>query len=109
MVRPVNHNAIQHPVAYLPAETELQSSAYIISFPAYNALHSGLSLEEVDMLKSPKRTKSQQNVPSHDELRSNIRSQTEDFIRLGGVIQSIPNGVSGQIWKPSGNPKTSKT
>ncbi|RLU03964.1 MAG: hypothetical protein D9N11_01375 [Ketobacter sp.] len=60
------------------------------------------------MLKNPKRTKNQPNSPSHEELRSNIRSQTEDFLRLGGEIQSIPNGVSGNPWKPSTYPKTNK-
>ena len=61
------------------------------------------------MLKKPKRSKPQVNSPTQDQLRSNIKSQTEDFLKLGGVIKSIPNGVSGYAWKPSGPTKTKKS
>lgn len=46
--------------------------------------------------------------PSHIETKRAIAAQTEDFLKLGGVIQSIPNGVSGQIWTPSRHIKLSK-
>ena len=60
------------------------------------------------MLKKTKRTASQPKPPSHDELRSNIRLQTEDFLKLGGIIQRVPNGASGYAWKPSNFTKTNK-
>lgn len=38
--------------------------------------------------------------PSHNETKCAIAAQVEDFLKLGGTIQHIPNGVSGQLWKP---------
>jgi hypothetical protein len=38
--------------------------------------------------------------PSHSEVQQTIALQTEDFLRLGGTIQQVANGVSGQVWKP---------
>ncbi len=43
-----------------------------------------------------------------DEARNTIRLQTEAFLRQGGVIQNIPNGVSGQLWKPNKQTKTTR-
>jgi hypothetical protein len=45
---------------------------------------------------------------SHDETTHAIAAQTEAFLELGGIIQHIPNGVSGQIWKPSAHIKLAK-
>lgn len=48
--------------------------------------------------------------PSHDETKRTIASQTEAFLQLGGVIECIPNGVSGQVWgRPQGGENKSKT
>lgn len=66
------------------------------------------------MLKKNKSTRSQSQsqtksrVPSQDELRTSIRQQTEKFLKLGGVIQSIPNGVSGYSGNSSTQIKISK-
>lgn len=60
------------------------------------------------MAKRAKNFGSGSGLPSQDETRNNIRLQTEVFLRHGGIIQSIPNGVSGQIWKPNKHTKTSK-
>ena len=58
------------------------------------------------MTQKPKRPDSKRNPSSRDETRNCIKRQTEDFLKLGGVIQCIPNGVSGQIWKPNKHTKT---
>ena len=60
------------------------------------------------MLKKTKRSKPQVDSPSQDQLRRNIKSQTEDFLRLGGVIKSIPNGVSGYAWGLPSSTKSKK-
>lgn len=48
----------------------------------------------------PKRTP-QHSLPSQAEKRHSIEDQTKAFLQLGGSIQSIPNGASGQVWKSS--------
>jgi hypothetical protein len=60
------------------------------------------------MIKEPKRSASKLNPPSHDEIKNNIKLQTEAFLNLGGIIQCIPNGVSGQVWKPQTYTKSHK-
>jgi len=57
------------------------------------------------MFKKRKQVASEPKPPSHDQIRNDIRRDTEDFLKLGGVIQSIPNGVSGQVWKPKSQTK----
>jgi hypothetical protein len=46
----------------------------------------------------PKRTP-QSLLPSQAEKRRSIEDQTNAFLQLGGSIQSIPSGASGQVWK----------
>lgn len=36
-------------------------------------------------------------VSSKSPLRATIASQIEDFIKAGGVVQGIPEGVSGDV------------
>lgn len=38
--------------------------------------------------------------PSQDETKRTIAADVEQFLKLGGAIQQIPKGVSGQTWKP---------
>lgn len=52
------------------------------------------------MSKPLRRTASKPQLPSHDEEKRAIAAQVEDFLKLGGAIQHIPNGVSGQTWTP---------
>ena len=59
-------------------------------------------------LRKPVALKPQSQEPSHDEAQRAIATQTEKFLKGGGVIQRIPNGVSGQTWQPSKQIKLSK-
>jgi hypothetical protein len=43
----------------------------------------------------------QNSLPSQAEKRRSIEAQTNAFLQLGGAIQSIPTGASGQVWKTS--------
>jgi len=52
------------------------------------------------MSKSPNRITSKLREPSHNEIQQTIALQTEAFLKLGGTIQQVANGVSGQVWKP---------
>ena len=60
------------------------------------------------MAKRAKSFGSEPNPHSQAETSNKIRLQTEDFLRQGGIIQTIPNGVSGQIWKPNKQTKPNK-
>ncbi|HEY3699424.1 MAG TPA: hypothetical protein VGK97_08840 [Spongiibacteraceae bacterium] len=45
---------------------------------------------------------------SHTDAQRSIDAQTAAFLKLGGKIQQIPNGVSGQVWTPSRHIKLAK-
>jgi hypothetical protein len=46
--------------------------------------------------------------PSHAESKRRIDAQVDDFLKMGGQIQQIPNGVSGQVWTPTRHIRLSK-
>lgn len=60
------------------------------------------------MANTPTRIAPKALQPSHAESKRKIDTQTEDFLRQGGQIQQIPNGVSGQVWTPSRHIKLAK-
>lgn len=53
------------------------------------------------MSTPPVKRTSQNSLPSQAEKRRSIEDQTSAFLRLGGAIQNVPNGASGQVWKSS--------
>jgi hypothetical protein len=53
------------------------------------------------MSNTPAKRSPQNSLPSQAEKRRSIEDQTSAFLQLGGSIQSIPNGASGQVWKSS--------
>lgn len=53
------------------------------------------------MSNTPVKRAPQSSLPSQAEKRRSIEDQTNAFLQLGGAIQSIPNGASGQVWKSS--------
>ena len=60
------------------------------------------------MANTPNHIIPKSRLPSNDETKHAIATQTEAFLKQGGIIQHIPNGVSGQIWKPTRHIKLSK-
>ena len=61
------------------------------------------------MANKSNRVANHSRQPSHDETKLAIAMQTERFLNLGGVVQQIPIGVSGQIWKPVKSNPTAKS
>lgn len=52
------------------------------------------------MAKTTRRSMPKPQQPSQAETKRALAADVEDFLKLGGAIQRIPNGVSGQVWKP---------
>lgn len=53
------------------------------------------------MAQSPKKLASKTKQPSSKEMRQSIDGQVAAFLKSGGEIQHIPNGVSGNTYGPS--------
>lgn len=60
------------------------------------------------MAKPPSKLVSKTNESSQAEKQRAIAAQTELFLKSGGAIERVANGVSGQVWVPSRHIKLDK-